>query len=307
MVIPKPLHAGQTVAIVSTARAIDKITLAPAIALLQSWGLLVELGATIGPVHHQFAGNDQLRTKDLQMQLDNPNIAAIWCARGGYGTVRILDQLNLKRFKSNPKWLIGYSDVTALHSLFFTQGIASLHATMPIDFAGLPTSLGNTQEAQDSLKRILFGGSVNYQISSNFANRTGIAKGRLIGGNLSVLYSLCGSSASVNTWGAILFLEDLDEYLYHIDRMMQNLKRNGMLANLAGLVVGGFTKMHDNTIPFGATVSEIILQAVAEYNYPVCFDFPSGHLHDNRPLIMGQDVELHVTPQTVTLNYELSQ
>lgn len=306
MITPKPLLIGQTVAIVATARAIDKTALVPAISLLKSWGLVVRLGSTIGKTNHQFAGNDTDRAQDLQHQLDDPNVHAIWCARGGYGTVRILDLLNLEKFKKNPKWLIGYSDVTALHSLFYTTKVASLHGTMPIDLSGIPKALGNSPQAQEALKSILFGANLDYTIGVNANNKMGSATGPVLGGNLSVLYSLCGSTTAINTAGAILFLEDLDEYLYHIDRMIQNLKRNGMLENLAGLVVGGLTKMHDNAVPFGKTAEAIILAAVANYNFPVCFDFPAGHLHDNRPLIIGKQATLNVTPRSVTLNYELS-
>ena len=306
LLTPKPLQPGDTVAIIATARFMDKKTLSPAINLLTSWGLKVRIGDSIGPVYNQFAGNDALRAQDLQQQLDDPQVHAIWCARGGYGTVRILDTLNLEKFNQDPKWIIGYSDITALHSHVFNAKSASLHATMPIDLAESANAMGNAPAATDALKTILFGGGVSYTIESQKNNKQGTCKGAVVGGNLSVLYSLCGSNTSINTSGTILFIEDLDEYLYHIDRMMQNLKRNGMLENLAGLVVGGFTKIHDNTIGFGRSAQEIILDTVSEYNYPVCFNFPVGHIYDNRPLIIGQTATLNVTPQDVTLIYELS-
>jgi muramoyltetrapeptide carboxypeptidase len=269
----------------------------PAIDLLKNWGLNVVVGKTIGLEKHQFAGSDEERTTDFQKMLDNSKIKAIWCARGGYGTVRIIDQLDFTEFKKQPKWIIGYSDVTVLQSQLHNLGFETLHATMPINVST------NTKEAFSSLKKSLFGEQLSYEIPSSEENKLGKAKGELVGGNLSILYSLLGSNSSVKTDGKILFIEDLDEYLYHIDRMLMNLKRNGYFDNLKGLIVGGMTKMHDNTIPFGKTAKEIILDAVSEYNFPVVFDFPAGHLDDNRALILGRKVDLEVGKKTVRLNF----
>lgn len=298
MITPPFLKRGDTVAIVSTARKITKSELEPALELMTNWGLKVVLGHTIGAEDHQFAGNDTLRTQDFQAMMDNPNVKAIWCARGGYGTVRMLDGLNFSAFKENPKWIIGYSDMTVLHSHIHNFGIETLHAQMPMEIEK------KTEEAQKSILRVLFGNdhSITYA-TTNIKNRTGTAFGTLIGGNLSVLYSLCGSPSSVNTEGKILFIEDLDEYLYHIDRMLQNLKRNRMLKNLAGLLVGGMTQMHDNTIPFGRSAYEIVGDVVREYDYPVCFDFPAGHIKDNRAMIFGREIRLNVEKKGITLNF----
>jgi len=298
MVTPPFLKRGDTVAIVSTARKITKSELEPALELMTNWGLKVVLGHTIGAEDHQFAGDDTLRTQDFQAMLDNPNITAIWCARGGYGTVRMLDRLNFSVFKKKPKWIIGYSDITVLHSHIHNFGIETLHAQMPLEIEK------KTGETQQSIFRVLFGNdhSINYVTSDN-KNRTGEATASLVGGNLSVLYSLCGSPSALNTEGKILFIEDLDEYLYHIDRMLQNLMRNGMLTNLAGLIVGGMTQMQDNTIPFGKTAYEIVMDVVREYDYPVCFDFPAGHLKDNRALILGREVQLIVGEKGITLKF----
>ncbi len=288
LIQPKYLQKNDTVAIVSTARKITFDEILPAIDLLKKWDLNVVVGATIGLEEHQFAGNDTERTADFQKMLNNPKIKAIWCARGGYGTVKIIDNLDFTLFKKHPKWIIGYSDVTVLHSHIQNLGFQSLHATMPLNVKK------NTNSSLASLKKSLFGETISYEIESSENNKIGEAKGDLIGGNLSILYSLTGSDSSTNTKGKILFIEDLDEYLYHIDRMLMNLKRNGYFDYLKGLIVGGFTDMHDNDIAFGKNAKEIILDIISEYNFPVVFDFPAGHLKDNRALIFGRKVSLKV-------------
>ena len=297
MTFPKSLQKGDKIAIVATARKASKEDLKPAIDLLKKWGLQPVIGSSIGLEDHQFAGSDEQRAKDLQQQLNDPEIKAIWCAKGGYGTVRILDRIDFSVYKKNPKWVIGYSDVTALHSHINNFRISSLHAQMCL---GVETK---SEASRETLRKILFGEELNYQFPSSKLNKTGTAEGELVGGNLSVLYSLCGSNSAINTKGKILFLEDLDEYLYHIDRMMQNLKRNGMLEHLAGLVIGGMSDMNDNTIPFGKTAEEIIAETVAEYDYPIAFNFPAGHIEDNQALIFGRNIKLKVTDRGSKLNY----
>jgi len=286
MIQPNYLQKGDTVAIVSTARKISSDQIIAAIKLLEKWGLNVVVGNTIGLEDHQFAGNDEARINDFQQLLNNPKVKAIWCARGGYGTVRLVDKLNFSAFKKQPKWIVGYSDVTVLHSHIHNFGIETLHATMPINLEN------NSKQSIETLKKSLFGKNLSYEIPADEKNKSGNASGELVGGNLSVLYSLLGSHSSINTDGKILFIEDLDEYLYHIDRMLMNLKRNGYFDNLKGLVVGGMTDMHDNEIPFGKTAEEIILDCVSEYDFPVIFNFPAGHLDDNRALIFGRKVTL---------------
>ena len=230
--------------------------------------------------------------------LDNPKIKAIWCARGGYGTVRMIDLLDFSNFKNKPKWIIGYSDVTVLHSHLHQLGFETLHAQMPVSIET------KTKACVQSIKNSLFGKNNNIIIPSEVFNVTGNAKGVLVGGNLSMLYSLCGSSSSISTKGKILFIEDLDEYLYHIDRMLQNLKRNGMLDQLEGLVIGGMTKMHDNDIPFGQSAEEIILSICNDYNYPIVFNFPAGHIKDNRALILGRKAELIISKTETILTFD---
>lgn len=288
MIQPDYLKKGDTVAIVSTARKISSDQIIAAIKLLEKWGLNVVIGNTIGSEENQFAGNDEARINDFQQQLNNPKVKAIWCARGGYGTVRIVDKLDFSEFKKHPKWIIGYSDITVLHSHIHNLGIETLHATMPINIEK------SSKLSIETLKKSLFGKNLSYEISADEKNKLGNAEGEIVGGNLSVLYSLLGSKSAIKTDGKMLIIEDLDEYLYHIDRMLMNLKRNGYFNNLKGLIIGGMTNMHDNEIPFGKTSEEIILDCVAEYDFPVVFNFPAGHLDDNRALILGRKATLEV-------------
>jgi muramoyltetrapeptide carboxypeptidase len=298
MSLPPPLQTGDQVAIIATARYISKAEIQPALNLLKNWGFKPILGSSIGQQEHQFAGSDQERAKDFQNQLNHPDIKAIWCARGGYGSVRIIDHIDFSSLKKQPKWIIGYSDVTAIHMHLQRLGIASLHAQMAFDIEAKSSST-STQ-----LQKVLFG--ENTGISSQNIHplqKNGITSGEIIGGNLSVLYSLLGSSSTPSFEGKILFLEDLDEYLYHIDRMMQNLKRSGVLKMIKGLIVGGMTDMNDNTIPFGKTAEEIISEAVQDFDYPVCFHFPVGHTYDNLPLIFGKVARLVVSSNQIQLTY----
>ena len=293
----KHLQKKNTVGIVSTARKISLEEIQPAIHLLESWNLIVKIGITIGLEDHQFAGTDEERTKDFQNMLDDDEVKAIWCARGGYGTVRIIDALDFTKFKKQPKWIVGYSDVTVLHNHINNLGFETLHATMPIN---VPK---NSIEAIISLKDAFFGKPLKYSIKSKKLNRVGEATGELVGGNLSMLYSLLGSETGITTDGKILFIEDLDEYLYHVDRMMQNLKRNGYLDNLKGLIVGSMSDMSDNTISFGKTAKQIVFDACKDYDFPICFDFPAGHIDDNRALIMGRKIQLAVGSSQSTVNF----
>lgn len=294
MITPAFLKPGDKVGIVATARKISREEVEPAIKVLESWGLAVELGGNLFETDNQFAGNDDLRAGDLQQMLDNPEIRAIICARGGYGTVRIIDQLNFLNFEKNPKWIVGYSDITVLHSHIHRNfEIETLHATMPLNF---PAD-GGFSEPVEALRKCLFGEAPGYEIQAGELSRTGHAQGVVVGGNLSILYSLCGTPSEIETEGKILFIEDLDEYLYHIDRMMMNLKRSGKLEHLAGLVIGGMSQMRDNTIPFGKTAEQIIADVVKEYNYPVLFGFPAGHLDVNMPLVFGREAILEVGEQ----------
>ncbi len=291
MIQPKNLKKGDKVGIVSTARKISQQELEPAILLLESWGLKVELGPHLFFESHQFAGTDEQRLADLQNFMDDSDIKAILCARGGYGTVRIIDELNFLAFQNQPKWIAGYSDVTVLLNTLYNKGFESLHSSMPISF---PT---NTEDALNSLKKALFGESLDYKIPSHPLNRSGKAQGRLNGGNLSMLYSQTGSPSALKLNNDILFIEDLDEYLYHIDRMLRNLKRNGYFNSINGLIVGGMSDMNDNSIPFGSNAEEIIREIVEPYNFPVAFGFPAGHLDNNCTLVFGRPSRLDVSSE----------
>ena len=297
MIIPPYLKKGDTIAIVATARKNLDDNLKPAISWLKSWGLEVVIGNTIGLDNNQLAGTDEQRAADFQTQLDNPNIKAIWCVRGGYGTVRMIDLLDFTKFKLAPKWIIGFSDVTVLHSHLNTMGYASIHGIMPI-------SSKASAEAKETLRKAIFGENLEYTVPFEKMNRLGTAKGELVGGNLSILYSLFGSVSAIDCSDKILFIEDLDEYLYHIDRMMINLKRNGCLESLKGIIVGGMTKMKDNDIPWGKDAIEIIDDVTKTYKIPIIFNFPAGHMADNRALVLGKQVSMEVTESESKVVFE---
>lgn len=298
MTTPPVLQKGDTIAIVATARKNIDDNLKPTIDLLHSWGLEAVIGSSIGLDDNQLAGTDEQRAADFQQQLDNPNIKAIWCVRGGYGTVRMIDLLDFTQFKQNPKWIIGFSDVTVLHNHLNTLGFESIHGIMPVS---VPKA---TEEAKESLRKALFGEPLSYEIGTDLMNRLGSASGELVGGNLSILYSLFGSESAIDCDDKILFIEDLDEYLYHIDRMMMNLKRNGCLESIKGIIVGSMSKMKDNEIPWGKNALQIIQDVTKTYNIPVIYNFPAGHIHDNRALILGSSVRINVTEYCSTVAFE---
>ena len=295
MILPEKLKIGDKIGIISTARKITLDELAPAIKTIESWELKVELGHNLFEVDNQFSGTIEQRSTDLQTMIDDDSIKAILCARGGYGTVQIIDNIDFSKLKNKPKWIVGYSDVTVLHSHLNKLSIASLHATMPINFEK------NTPKALESLKSALFGLGNLTEINHHHFNRFGKVEGQIVGGNLSILYSLLGSDSDINTEGKILFIEDLDEYLYHVDRIMMNLKRNGKLKNIKALIIGGMSDMNDNTIPFGKTAEEIILEYIKEFDFPICFNFPAGHLDDNRVLVFGKESILEINENGVIL------
>jgi len=298
VIMPEYLKKGDTVGILATARKIDLATLQPGIKLLESWGLNVVIGKSIGKEQSQLAGPDWQRATDFQEMLDNPNIKAIWAAKGGYGTVRIVDRINFDNFKKKPKWVIGFSDVTVMHSHINNMDIGTLHAIMAI------SAKSATSEAIESFRKALFGEKLEYHIPHHAFNKNGKATGELVGGNLSVLYSIQGSESAVDMNGKILFLEDLDEYLYHIDRMMMNLKRNGSLKGLKGIIIGGMTSMNDNDIPWGHDSLEIIQDIVKDLNIPVSYNFPAGHIKDNRALILGKTVTFEVNNKETVLKFQ---
>lgn len=293
---PSYLTKGDTIAIVASARKISKQELAPTIAILKRWGLVVELGPNIYKEYNQFSGTDEERKQDLQWALNHKKAKAILIARGGYGILRIIDDIDFSSFIKKPKWLVGYSDVTVLHSHIQSLGICSLHATMPINFL-------KHEKATLSIKKLLFNQKQEYKIEAQPCNRTGTAEAEVVGGNLSLLYALSGSSSEVPYKNKILFIEDLDEFLYHVDRMMLQLKRSGKLEHLAGLIVGGMSELKDNSISFGKTVEEIIMDSVKDYTYPVCFNFPAGHIDENMAFYLGRRARLEVKANSVQFYY----
>ncbi|HYD92812.1 MAG TPA: LD-carboxypeptidase [Flavobacterium sp.] len=296
--MPPYLTKGDTVGIIATARKIEKEPIEPAIELLKSWGLHVVVGKTIGLDNHQLAGADWQRATDLQQMMDNPSIKAIWCAKGGYGTVRVVDRLDFTKFKQKPKWFIGFSDATVLHSHINNLDIATIHGIVCIS---VPRA---TPEAIESFRKTLFGGKLEYNLPAHEFNKTGSAHGELIGGNLSVLYSIIGSRSEADYKDKIIFIEDLDEYLYHIDRMMMNLDRNDYFKNVKGIIIGGMSKMRDNDIPWGHTALEIIRDITKKYDIPICFNFPAGHIQDNRALVFGKQITLSVTQTGTKITFD---
>lgn len=296
MKIPPTLKKGDTVAIAATARKTSKEILEPSIQILKNWGLKVVFAPNLFKEEHQFAGSDKERIAGFQWALDNKEVKAVILACGGYGGLRIIDALNFNKFIKNPKWIVGYSDTTVIQSHLTNLGIATIHGTMAFQFM-------KHEEATESLRKVLFGEKQEYETDAFKLNRIGEAKAEIVGGNLSLLYALSGSKSDISTKGKILFIEDLDEYLYHMDRMMLQLKRSGKLKNLKGLIVGGMSDMKDNAVPFGKTVEEIIWDAVKEYKYPVCFNFPAGHIPKNLAFYIGRKAQLKVTKKLTTLNY----
>ncbi|MBC8048056.1 MAG: LD-carboxypeptidase [Fimbriimonadaceae bacterium] len=286
------------IGIISTARSIDFSEIEMTERLLKEWGLVPVYGKTIGAKHMQFSGDDETRTEDLQTMLDDNSIRAILFARGGYGTIRIIDKIDFTKFMQYPKLLCGYSDITIIHTHINDKlGLPTVHSTMPFSFQR------NTPEAINSLKNILFGDLPQYTIETHPLNVKGNAEGVLIGGNLSILYSLLGTQYGFGTNHKILFIEDIDEYLYHIDRMMMSLKLAGKLKSLNGVIVGDFTDMKDNKVAFGNTAEEIIYAHIKDLGIPVCFNFPCGHIDDNRALIFGKEIKLEVN-NSVKLTYK---
>lgn len=291
------LKKGDKIAITCPAKAL-KTPLTDAIKLLESWGLEVVLGETVDAVFHQFSGTDELRAKDMQQFIDDDAIKAIIAARGGYGCIRIVDEIDWTPLLKNPKWIIGFSDITVFHLQLQSMGIQSIHGQMP------STIPDGTTSGLESLRKALFGEQLAYKIPSHPKNKMGDAKGELIGGNLSLLVASLGSVSDVNYSGKILFIEEIGEYHYTIDRMMRTLDRAGKFKNLAGLVIGGFTSIKENDISFGYSIHEIIEALVKQYDFPVCYDFPAGHIPDNHALIFGREIVLKIDKTGVNINFK---
>lgn len=291
------LPKGATIALVCPSGFMPIQKVQTCIQTLQEWGYKVVLGKTVGLQYHYFAGTDTERLADLQAILDNPAIDAVLCARGGYGLSRIVDAVDFTAFLQHPKIIIGFSDITVLHARLQRMGIPSLHAPM----AGAFNEGGAERASVASLKAVLAGNRIHYTIPANHFNRIGMAQAALVGGNLSIIAHLVGSVDALQAAGKILVIEDVGEYWYHIDRMLVQLKRAGLLQSLAGLLVGGFTEMKDTTIPFGKSLEEIVLEHVSEYHYPVAFHFPVSHGESNLAVKLGVNYQLIVSEKEVVL------
>ena len=293
--LPPGLKKGDKIAIVCPAKKLKK-PIDNALDILRGWGLEIVEGKSVQSGYHQFAGDDQLRTADLQQYLDDPEIKGIIAGRGGYGTLRIIDNLDFTNFLAHPKWVVGFSDITVLLSHILAQtNTASIHGQMPGTFEDA------SRESLESLRRALFNEGNTYDYSSSFPNRTGIAEGILAGGNLSILIALEGSVSAIDYKDKILFLEDVGEPEYSIDRMLRILIRSGKLNDLKGLIIGAFNEIPEESIPFGQTPEEIIQELVKDYHFPVCYNFPCGHIADNRAMIVGKTCRLKVDGQEVSL------
>jgi muramoyltetrapeptide carboxypeptidase len=291
LTIPPYLKKGDTIGIVCPSGFMPAEKATTCIETLKNWDFNVKTGFTLGHQNNYFSGTDDERLFDLQQMLDDESVKAILCGRGGYGASRIVDAINWKKFKKNPKWIIGFSDITVLHSYLFTRlKTASLHAPMANAF----NDGGWKNEYVESLHKALKGKRLDYSCEAQALNRNGTANGVLVGGNLSLLAHQIGTPSDINTKGKILFIEDVGEYLYNIDRMLLQLDRAGKLKDLAGLVVGGFSDLKDTTTPFGQTFEELLLHRVANYSYPVCFGFPVSHDTENYSLKVGATFELKV-------------
>lgn len=295
MITPPSLTPGNTIGLVSPAKKIARPVIENAVQIVQQLGYRVAFGRHLLAGENYLAGNDEQRAADFQQMLDDPDIGMILCSRGGYGSARIIDRLDFSLFKKNPKWIAGYSDITVLHAHLVNLGFESLHCAMPLDF---PEN-GMASEPVKRLFEVAAGKSFTYKFEKSRHNRMGNAEGVLAGGNLSVFSGLTGSVSDINTKGKILFLEDVGEDLYRIDRMMVSLKRAGKLNDLSGLLLGGFTGINPGSPKFDFTVEEIIMDAVSQFDYPVAFGFPAGHFAENYPLVMGRKMRMQVGDEVV--------
>lgn len=298
MIIPPYLKPGDRVAIIASSRKVTEPELTHAVSTLGQWGLEPVKGHYLFDEHNQWAGHDDLRAEDLQWAINDESIKAVFFARGGNGIIRIIDKVDFSKIKTFPKWFVGYSDVTIVHAhLNKFCNCASLHAPMLTVYA-------KNAESTESIRKCLFGEKVEYAFDANKLNRAGAAHGQLVGGNLSLLHTLSGTKEEIQTEGKILFIEDVDENLHHLDRIMIHFKRSGKLANLAGLLVGGLTEMKYDPIPFGMSPEEIVWDAVKGYDYPVAFGFPAGHMDRNLALYLGKEAKLTISASKCSLEYD---
>ena len=302
LIRPEYLKAGDTIAIVAPSGVLNdhENYINKAKKLLESWELNVIIEKNVFNNYGHFSGTDKERTKDFQRALDDKTISAIWCARGGYGAMRIIDDLDYTEYLKTPKWIIGYSDITAIHNDLHILGSESIHSIM---CKSIEDKDINNDRSIQALKDVLFGNKLSYNFNNKPENKLGKTSGQIVGGNLTLLHGLIGSKSSINTDGKILFIEDLGEYHYHIDRMLISLKRAGYFDHCNGLIVGDFSDLRKNTTPFGKNIKEIILDAVKEFDFPVLFDFPAGHEELNMPIILGRDIIMDINNSQSTIEF----
>lgn len=297
LIAPPALQIGDLVYLCAPAKAIEENYVVAAEIWLQSIGLRAIRSTNLTGRHHYFSGTEFERLADLQEGLDHPEAKAIWCVRGGYGCIQIADGLQWAQFIREPKWLIGFSDICVLHHQIQTLGFQSMHATMALNIEK------NSALAKQRLHELLFGQKKSFQIPANNFNKLGSASGVLIGGNLSIVFSMLATPECYNFSESILFIEDLAEHLYHIDRMLHALRKSGALEQINGLIIGGMTDLEDTDVPFGKSLEALILAHFTYRKIPICFDFPAGHIDDNQALLLGASVELTVNESTSTLSY----
>ena len=297
LIAPPALQSGDLVYLCAPAKAIEESYILAAEKWLTHIGLRSIRSKNLTGRHHYFSGSAHERLADLQEGIDHPEVKAIWCARGGYGSVQLVDSLQWASFIREPKWLIGFSDICVLHHKIQSVGIQSMHATMALNIEK------NSAASKTRLKELLFGEKTPFAIAPHRQNKFGKASGVLIGGNLSIIYSMLATPERYDFNGAILFIEDLAEHLYHIDRMLYALRKNGALTQISGLIIGGLTDLEDTDIPFGESVEELILAHFDYRKIPICFGFPAGHIDDNQALLLGAKVELEVSERQCLLGY----
>lgn len=299
MIQPQFLQLGDKVAIVAPGRKLDQASVDAAAIIMQNWGLNVLFGKNLFNSHHSYlSGTDEERLYDLQAALNDSSIKAIICARGGYGTTRILDQLDFTAFTKKPKWICGFSDITALHLKLQTLGMQSIHSTMPVLFTKEESTV-----SVESLRSILFGKAAALTAPPSAHNIHGDASGKVVGGNLSLIVDALGTASEISTENKILILEEVDEYVYRLDRMLVHLKRAGKLKNLSALIIGHMTDIKEGELPFGETVQQLIRYHIREYNYPVAFNFPTGHENPNMAWVQGASATLEVTIENSVLRF----
>lgn len=299
---PDYLKSGDTIAIIAPSGVLNNRNQAieNAKKLIVEWGLVPIIGKNIYKKNYHFAGNDKQRLDDLQWAFDHKNIKAIWCARGGYGSIRIIDQLSFDQFKKYPKWLIGYSDITVLHNKLNNLGFETIHGMMAVN---MEENQKEINESIESLKNCLFGELKSYHINNNKYNRIGKSSGILVGGNLTLLASQLGSSSEIDTKDKILFIEEIGEYKYHIDRMLQSLKRAGFFDNCNGVLIGDMSEIKINSPSWGSSVNELIYDVLKPYKFPISFGIQSGHLKHNESLIFGRNIDLDVKASKTIISF----